>query len=83
MTSPGRRFWEDVRFGLYGSIATSVLTLFTGSGSTYALSHFWQSLLWLVPASFVGTELARGLHALIVRRRQHSLLTKPTKLSGL
>lgn len=83
MTSLRRRFWEDIQVGLFGSIAALVLTLFTGSGPVHAFSYFWHSLLWLVPTSFVGTELARGLRAFIVRRRQHTVMTKPPKPSGL
>lgn len=86
MTRLKGRLWEDVQIGVNGTITASALRFIGGSSLAHAFSYLWHTLLWLVPTSFVGTEFARGLHALIIHHRQHKVLKvsiEPTKPPGL
>ena len=79
MTNLGRRLWEDVQVVVFGSLLASSLPLLAGQGFVHVLPHFWRSLLWMVPCTFVGTELARSLHGLILLGRLHKASVKLSK----
>ena len=74
-----RRLWYDMQIGVYGSIVVLLFGLLSHVSASPAFLQFWNSLLWLVPSSIVGTEIARGIHWLLLRFAGPESQTKPKR----
>ena len=74
-----RRLWYDMQIGVYASIVVLLFGLLSHVSAYPAFLLFWHSLLWLVPSSIVGTEIARGIHWLLLRFAGPESQTKPKR----